>query len=111
MDLRVARRRVIGGRETHSFIRGIGVSIASTTRVRSLARTARRLLAREYFSDRLVPVLPASDARATSRARVNVGNRIVTPEGSRCADACEFEMIRDRRRRARRVPRRLARAR
>jgi len=49
MDLRVARRRVIGGRETHSFIRGIGVSTASTTRVRSLARAARRILAREYF--------------------------------------------------------------
>jgi|TARA_B100000674_G_scaffold204875_3_gene167359 hypothetical protein len=63
------------------------------------------------FSDRLVASSLASDARATHRARVNVGNRIVTREGSRWADACEFEMIRDRRRRARRVPRGLARAR
>jgi len=97
--------------ETTSRIRGIGVSTASTTRVRSLARAARRILARDYFSDRLAPSSLASDARATHRARVHVGNRIVTREGSEWADACEFEMIRDRRRRARRVPRRLARAR
>jgi len=113
MDLSIARRRVVvvHRRSRDTFIRGIGVSTASTTRVRSLARAARRIIAREIFPDRVVPPSPASDARATSRARANVGNRIVTPEGSRAADESEFEMIRDRRRRARHVPRRLARAR